>query len=350
MATIDAPLPGTRAQGEASQELAKSWRKLTRAATRRGRPDRAGVVRLVHAPERLGLVGGPARHAGDHHRLPRLRRPPLPRADPVAEPVRLESRDLREEDIVGRRRPGSGGSGSRSRSSSSRSITIVWIFRGGTWWGTVGFIFDGIGTDPRARPRSGSRPSSSSSSSSRTSRSCSARCSSMNMSQMQSFEPGDAEWGVKLDDVRGQVEAKEEVRRVVDIWQSGEQFERARRQARAGPAPLRRAGHRQDDAREGDRDGVQLAVHLDAGLGLRRDLHRHRRHHRPAPRRQGEAARAQVGRPVHRLHRRDRRRRHAAAVARHGRTEVTRPLDATARAWRTSSSTARGARATPPAT
>ncbi len=49
----------------------------------------------------------------------------------------------------------------------------------------------------------------------------------MNLSQMQSFEPGDAEWGVKLDDVRGQTEAKEEVRRVVDIWQSGDHFERA---------------------------------------------------------------------------------------------------------------------------
>ncbi len=49
----------------------------------------------------------------------------------------------------------------------------------------------------------------------------------MNLSQMQSFEPGDAEWGVKLEDVRGQVEAKEEVRRVVDIWQSGDHFERA---------------------------------------------------------------------------------------------------------------------------
>ena len=32
---------------------------------------------------------------------------------------------------------------------------------------------------------------------------------------------------MKLDDVRGQAEAKEEVRRVVDIWQSGEAFERA---------------------------------------------------------------------------------------------------------------------------
>ena len=49
----------------------------------------------------------------------------------------------------------------------------------------------------------------------------------MNLSQMRAFEPGDAEWGVKLDDVRGQAEAKEEVRRVVSIWQSGEAFERA---------------------------------------------------------------------------------------------------------------------------
>ncbi len=49
----------------------------------------------------------------------------------------------------------------------------------------------------------------------------------MNLTQIQAFEPGDAEWGVKLDDVRGQVEAKEEVRRVVAIWQSGEAFERA---------------------------------------------------------------------------------------------------------------------------
>ena len=49
----------------------------------------------------------------------------------------------------------------------------------------------------------------------------------MNVSQIQAFEPGDAEWGVKLADVRGQAEAKEEVRRVVSIWQSGEAFERA---------------------------------------------------------------------------------------------------------------------------
>lgn len=49
----------------------------------------------------------------------------------------------------------------------------------------------------------------------------------MNLSQIQAFEPGDAEWGVKIADVRGQEEAKEDVRRVVTLWQSGEAFERA---------------------------------------------------------------------------------------------------------------------------
>jgi cell division protease FtsH len=47
------------------------------------------------------------------------------------------------------------------------------------------------------------------------------------VTQMQAFEPGDQDWGVRLDDVRGQAEAKEEVRRVVNLWQSGEQFEKA---------------------------------------------------------------------------------------------------------------------------
>jgi cell division protease FtsH len=45
--------------------------------------------------------------------------------------------------------------------------------------------------------------------------------------QMKGYEPGDADWGVKLDDVRGQKEAKEEVRRVIALWQSGEAFEKA---------------------------------------------------------------------------------------------------------------------------
>jgi cell division protease FtsH len=49
----------------------------------------------------------------------------------------------------------------------------------------------------------------------------------MAVTQIRGYEPGDADWGVKLDDVRGQAEAKEEVRRIVNLWQSGEAFERA---------------------------------------------------------------------------------------------------------------------------
>jgi ATP-dependent Zn protease len=53
------------------------------------------------------------------------------------------------------------------------------------------------------------------------------------LKQMKGYEPGDADWGVRLDDVRGQKEAKEEVRRVISLWQSGDAF------ARAGGKPER---------------------------------------------------------------------------------------------------------------
>ena len=45
--------------------------------------------------------------------------------------------------------------------------------------------------------------------------------------QMRSFEPGDADWGVKLDDVRGQKEPKEEVKRVITLWAAGDEFKKA---------------------------------------------------------------------------------------------------------------------------
>src|SRR5919198_972972 len=49
----------------------------------------------------------------------------------------------------------------------------------------------------------------------------------LGIQQIKGYEPGDAEWGVKLEDVRGQAEAKEEIVRVVSLWQSGEEFEKA---------------------------------------------------------------------------------------------------------------------------
>lgn len=45
--------------------------------------------------------------------------------------------------------------------------------------------------------------------------------------QVKTFEPGDVDWGVKLEDVRGQKAAKEAIRRLVTLWQSGEDFEKA---------------------------------------------------------------------------------------------------------------------------
>jgi cell division protease FtsH len=45
--------------------------------------------------------------------------------------------------------------------------------------------------------------------------------------QMKSFEPGDADWGVKLDDVRGQAEPKEDVKRVITLWAAGDEFKKA---------------------------------------------------------------------------------------------------------------------------
>ena len=48
-----------------------------------------------------------------------------------------------------------------------------------------------------------------------------------NLRQVRGYEPGDAKWGVDMSDVRGQAEPKEEVARVVRLWQSGEEFEKA---------------------------------------------------------------------------------------------------------------------------
>ena len=100
-----------------------------------------------------------------------------------------------------------------------------------------------------------------------------------------------------------------------------------RRQARARRAVPRPARHRQDDALQGHRHLVQLPVRDDPGLGLRPDLHRHGRGDRALPRPQGEEARGEVGRPVHRLHRRDRRRGHAPPVARQRVPALQRRLD-----------------------
>jgi SpoVK/Ycf46/Vps4 family AAA+-type ATPase len=44
---------------------------------------------------------------------------------------------------------------------------------------------------------------------------------------IKSYEPGDADWGVRLEHVRGQAEAKREITRIIDLWQAGDEFEKA---------------------------------------------------------------------------------------------------------------------------
>ena len=212
--------------GQASEELARSWRRLTRVAT---------IVALMTAPAlviwftqqsgwsfwkalivSLGIV---IVFRGFADLLFR-------KLIPWPSLFGVESAELREEDIVGRRRAWFWRFWFRLGLMIVIAITITWLFVGGTWLDAAGQMWDWITTilgstqlwiqavfvfflffanfailfGPLLL---------------------------MNMSQMQSFEPGDAEWGVNLADVRGQAEAKDEVSRVVDIWQSGEQFERA---------------------------------------------------------------------------------------------------------------------------
>ena len=80
----------------------------------------------------------------------------------------------------------------------------------------------------------------------------------------------------------------------------------ARRPHPEGRAPHGLPGNRQDAARARRRGRGQRSVLLDQRLGLRRDVRRRRRLARPRPVRAG-----QEERPLHRLHRRDRRRRPA---------------------------------------
>ena len=49
----------------------------------------------------------------------------------------------------------------------------------------------------------------------------------MGVAQIQSYEPGEADWGVRMESVRGQADAKQEIDKVMDRWQAGAAFERS---------------------------------------------------------------------------------------------------------------------------
>jgi ATP-dependent Zn protease len=233
MATAEQPLAGLpRPQSAPVTELADQWRRLTRAAT---------AVAILTSPALflwfweyngwawywalLATLGVVIVFRGFADLLFR-------RLIPWPSLFGADSQQLRDEDVMGRRRAWYWRKKLRLFIVFGLIVTSVWVVQllkgneGATWWGAAGDIFSGIGTilsqptlwiqvvfvfflfianfgilmGPMLL---------------------------MGISQIRGFEPGDAQWGVKLADVRGQVEAKEEVRRVVTLWQSGEAFERA---------------------------------------------------------------------------------------------------------------------------
>ena len=228
MATVDTGLERLVPEGEASHELATSWRRLTRAAT---------VVVVLTAPALyvwftkqngwdwwvalLATIGVIAIFRGLADLIFR-------RVIPRPSLFGLDSKQLQEEDVVARRRAWFWRFWFRIGAFLIVVNTIVWLFQGGTWGVQQGRSSRGSGTSSRIRC-------------------CWTQVIFvfflfianfgilfgplllMNLTQIKAFEPGDAQWGVKLEDVRGQKEAKEEIRRVV--------FDLAiRRAVRAAPA------------------------------------------------------------------------------------------------------------------
>jgi cell division protease FtsH len=209
-----------------SRELASGWRRLTRAATFVALLTSPALVaffmRQDHWPLWKALLVTLLIVIGFRGLVDLLFR----RFIPWPSLFGLESQQHREEDVLGRRRAWFWHFWLRLGITVGLIITVIWLFRGGSWFGTFGSVGRGAGrilSSPTlwvqvvvvfflflANFAILMGP-----------------LLLMNLTQMRAFEPGDAEWGVRMGDVRGQAEAKEEVRRVVSIWQSGEAFERA---------------------------------------------------------------------------------------------------------------------------
>jgi cell division protease FtsH len=211
---------------EISRELAANWRRLARSATFVALLTSPALVALFmrqnHWPLWKAVLVTLVIVGAFRGLLDLLFR----RFIPWPSLFGLESQQHREEDVLARRRAWFWSFWFRLGLIFVTIVTVIWLFQGGTWVEALQSIFHGIGhifKSPQlwiqivfvfflfiANFAILMGP-----------------LLLMNLAQMRAFEPGDAEWGVRLDDVRGQAEAKEEVRRVVTIWQSGEAFERA---------------------------------------------------------------------------------------------------------------------------
>ena len=234
MATTTADLTGTLRSSEESVALAGQLRKLTRIATFVALLTSPAAYFWFHHQSRYGVGKSIFLTAVCVIAFRGLIDLLIRRMIPWPSLFGTEDARLREEDIVNRRRSWTWRFYFRVARTLAGFITLAFLYRyftvpAGTsvsWWGSATHILTKIGH----LTQSGQfwmqivvvfflfmanflifmGP-----------------MMLMGISQIRGYEPGDAEWGVKLEHVRGQAEAKEEVRRIVTLWQSGEAFERA---------------------------------------------------------------------------------------------------------------------------
>jgi cell division protease FtsH len=232
MATAEETLAPSLASGEESKALAKQWRGLTRLATFVAVLTSPALFLWLHDQKGVSIHWALIATIGSVIAFRGVVDLALRRAIPWPSLFGTEEARLQEEDVVGRRRAWYWYKWARLAYRIGFLVTIAWVIRmvmhDGyvSWWGTASLLAHKIGGyahNPQVLSYAiiivplflvnflilfGP-------------------LMAMGITQMQAFEPGDAEWGVKLEDVRGQAEAKEEVRRVVNLWQSGEAFEKA---------------------------------------------------------------------------------------------------------------------------
>ena len=232
MATAEETLTPQLSSAAESRALAKQWRGLTRMATLVAALTSPALFVYLHTEQHIALLWSliwtflaVIAFRGMVDLLMR-------RAIPWPRLFGTEEAQLQEEDVVGRRRAWFWRFWAKWAIRIGGFVTVAWVIRMGmhngyvTWWGTATLLVDKFQnwiSNPNTLQYAfiiiplflvnflilfGPMMA-------------------MGITQMQAFEPGDAEWGVRLGDVRGQAEAKEDVHRVVNLWQSGEAFEEA---------------------------------------------------------------------------------------------------------------------------
>jgi cell division protease FtsH len=229
--TIDTGLASGTPPLEASSELRSQWRLLTLAATGTAIVTSPAAYLWFHRElgwawywALLATVGAVAAFRG-------LVDVGFRRLIPWPSLFGVEDRRLKEDDVLARRRAWFWTRAARLAVLVATAVTLVFVGQATmgesvTWLGTAGALWHGFWAAVGSRTLW-----------TQLLFVLALLLSNfaillgplllMGISQIRGYEPGDAEWGVRLQDVRGQAEAKEEVRRVVSLWQSGEAFEQA---------------------------------------------------------------------------------------------------------------------------